>query len=274
MRRSVRQCTAALAVAMVVILASVLTPPGAIAAATGEGQRGSRIWIVFDQGGRAALPNAFFHASTPTIILHLIRSTTLTARSSQRADVELFTSYAAFAQALAHEEIPRNVRYVAFDPEKWSTTPMTEQLAPRRFMRLFTRTAHARGLHSILVPGLDLLLARGAPCSKHPGTTLDQAFVRCDLAAGAAGATMFVIQGAPVERYPRRFITLVRRVAHQVHRVSRSTKVLVTLVTGELSEGALVTLAKRVRRDVQGFEINTSPTRVSAAVRLMHAVGT
>lgn len=229
-------------------------------------------WVVFDAGQQGALPSSVVSAGGPGTILQLVRPAAAAAAAGARA-AELFTSYRAFAAAVSHDKIPRGVRYVAYDPEKWTTTPADEQRAPRRYMRRFTSMAHARGFRSIIVPGLDLLIAPGAPCAKHRGTTLDQAFVRCDLATGGEHANVFVVQGAPVETQPTRFETLVKNVSRQVHRVSRSTEVLATLATAHASVGELVALAKRVRRYVQGFEVNVSPGQLSTAERLMQRVG-
>jgi hypothetical protein len=271
-RCSRRRRAVLLPVAAALLATSVLGVPHVASALGRHGHPPAFTWVLFDAGGGAARPPSVPGSDGPTTVLYLVRSATAATTPAQ-GDAELFTSYAAFATAAASGGIPHGLRYVAYDPEKWTTTPTDEQLAPRRFMRQFTSAAHRRGLRSIVVPGLDLLLAPGAPCAKHRGTTLDQAFVRCDLATGGEHADDFVVQGAPVETTPARYESLVRNVARQVHRVSRATEVLATLATAHDSLGRLVSLAKRVRRYVQGFEVNTSPTQLPTAVRLMRQVG-
>lgn len=161
---------------------------------------------------------------------------------------------------------------VAFDPEKWSRTPLAEQRHPVKAMQAFIALAHRHHLGSIVAPGRDLSLAPGAPCAKFTGETLDQAFLACGLTFGAVGATYLVLQAAPEESTQSTYVDLVREVEQQLHLASPHTHLLVTLSTGMLGLGPLASLARRTLEYASGLEVNTSSSGLPVARKLLSEV--
>ncbi len=228
-------------------------------------------WLVFDRGGLGDPVVPAVPAGAGRLYVYVTGART-GALPRTMVSADLFTSFAAFRSALRAKELPKDLRYVAYDPEKWSKTPRDEQLDPIRYMAEFTVLARRHGLRAILAPARDLMLVHGATCRKHRGITLDQAFVHCDVAAGARGAGLFVIQSAPEESTPRTFSLLLRRVSRQVRRASPATTVVATLETGRVPVARLVRLADQGLRYVDGFEVNTSPSTMRTTRDLMRHV--
>ncbi|MHB1552831.1 MAG: hypothetical protein ACYCZP_02680 [Acidimicrobiales bacterium] len=186
--------------------------------------------------------------------------------------IAYFASFAAFAAAVADDALPAGLRYVAYDPEKWSATPLNEQQDPVTYLRAFTELANAHGLGSVLVPARDLMLVTGGICVKRQGETLSQAFLRCDIAAGSVGADYFVVQGAPVEVSPSTYQSLVRAVSAQVQEQSPGTAVLATVNPARAPISSLATLLQSTRPYVSGYEVNCTPATVETAAELMALV--
>ena len=75
-----------------------------------------------------------------------------------------YTSYAQFASDIQSGAITYPYKWVMYDPEDWSATPVNEQQDPVKYMTLFGQLAHANGLKVIQAPALDLGGPRvGAP---------------------------------------------------------------------------------------------------------------
>ena len=82
-----------------------------------------------------------------------------------------------------------------YDPENWSATPVSEQQNPVRYMTLFGQLAHAHGLKVIQAPALDLGTVRGSVLPRHRRESVNQWFVRVNIAgAAAASGDIFQLQ--------------------------------------------------------------------------------
>jgi hypothetical protein len=97
-----------------------------------------------------------------------------------------YTSYAQFASDVQAVAITYPYRWVLYDPEDWSQTPLNEQQDPRTYLRLFAQLAHAHGYQIIEAPARNLGLVAGSACPKLSTETLDQWYVRCNVAGMAA----------------------------------------------------------------------------------------
>ena len=64
-----------------------------------------------------------------------------------------YTSYAQFQSDLSSGAISYPYKWVMYDPENWTATPVNEQQDPVRYMTLFGQLAHAHGLKVIQAPG-------------------------------------------------------------------------------------------------------------------------
>jgi hypothetical protein len=226
------------------------------------------IWLAADQkwnGYVWPLPTSLAASAS----LAYVQPTQSVGNTESPGPVAYFASYAAFAQAIEKQTIPAGIRYAAYDPERWSYTPLDEQREPINYMHAFTSLAHDHGLGSILVPGRDLMLVTGAACTKETGETLNQAFVRCDIAEGGNGANLFVTQAAPVQTTPAQYEWLVGSVSSQVRGESPSTTVLATVRPTSARSAALASLLKATEQDVSGFEVNCTPSTATTAVALI-----
>lgn len=243
--------------ACIVAATTLLAAP----AASASGRR-LTTWIISDQTSSAGwvspgLSGVWWYATK--------------AAPSTRA-VPIFTSVNGLRHALATTSLGR-AKLVAYDPEKWTRTPIAEQRRPIAAMRAFTALAHRHHLGSIVVPGRDLPLASGGSCTKFQGETLDEAFLACGLAFGAVGATYLVLQAAPEESTPAAFLDILREVGQQLHLASPRTRLVVTLSTAGLKLGPLSALARRASVYASGVELNTTPTGLPEARRVIAVVG-
>ena len=106
-----------------------------------------------------------------------------------------YTSYAQFASDLQNKAISPNYKWVLYDPEMWSQTPVNEQQNPALYLKLFGQLGHANGYSVVEVPARDLAQVPGSACPQLPGENLDHWFVRCNMAgAAAAYSDVFVLQ--------------------------------------------------------------------------------
>lgn len=106
-----------------------------------------------------------------------------------------YTSYAQLASDIQNGAIDPNYKWVIYDPEMWSQTPVNEQQNPALYMKQFAQLAHANGYSVIEAPARDLAQVVGSACPQLPGENLDHWFVRCNIAgAAAAYADVVVLQ--------------------------------------------------------------------------------
>src|SRR5579859_6104956 len=106
-----------------------------------------------------------------------------------------YNSYAQFAADIQNGAISSSYRWVLYDHEMWSQTPVSEQQNPALYLKLFGQLAHANGYKVAEVPARDLAQVPGSACPQLPGENLDHWFVRCDIAGTAAAyADVFVLQ--------------------------------------------------------------------------------
>jgi hypothetical protein len=99
-----------------------------------------------------------------------------------------YTSYARFSSNIKSGAIHYPYKWVMYDPENWSATPVNEQQDPVKYMTLFGQLAHAHGLKVIQAPALDLADVTGSVLPRRPGESADKWFVRVNIAGAAAAA--------------------------------------------------------------------------------------
>ncbi len=97
-----------------------------------------------------------------------------------------YTSYAQFASDVQAGAITYPYHWILYDPEDWLQTPLNEQQDPGTYLRLFAQLAHASGYQVIEAPARNLGFAAGSVCPKLSTETLDQWYVRCNVAGMAA----------------------------------------------------------------------------------------
>jgi len=106
-----------------------------------------------------------------------------------------FTSYAQFSSDIQNKSITYPYNWVMYDPEDWTQTPVAEQQDPVKYMTLFGQLAHANGLKVIMAPALDLGSVSGSLLPRNPGETINQWYVRVNIAGAAAAAgNIYILQ--------------------------------------------------------------------------------
>ena len=99
-----------------------------------------------------------------------------------------YTSYSTFKSDIQSGAIGYPYKWVMYDPEKWSATPVGEQQNPVRYMTLFGQLAHAHRLKVIQAPALDLGSVTRSVLPRQRGETINQWYVRVNIAGAAAAA--------------------------------------------------------------------------------------
>ena len=184
------------------------------------------------------------------------------ARGVPRATPTLiYQSYASFATDIAADRIDPRIQAVAYDPEHWSLTPLSEQRAPVTYMRLFATVAREHGYRVLLTPARDLMVVGQAPCHAAPGERLDHAYLRCRIPAAAAqDAGIIEIQSQVDEFRLGRFRLLLKHAATQARAANRTVLVLAGISThppsGAASWGKMVDAAQTAAPLVSGLWVN------------------
>ncbi len=99
-----------------------------------------------------------------------------------------YTSYAQFKSDIQRGAIDYPYKWVMYDPEKWSATPVSEQRDPVRYMTLFGQLAHTHRLKVIQAPALDLGSVTRSVLPRQRGETINKWYVRVNIAGAAAAA--------------------------------------------------------------------------------------
>ena len=127
-------------------------------------------------------------------------------------------------------------------------------------MEEFAQAATASGYQPVLVPGRDLMLVPGARCSRQPGSTISEAYLRCGLPGAAAYAPIFVIQAASVETNLPALEQLVHLAAARARKANPNVTIFATLSVSpngaDVPASAVVQAAEAIRPYVQGYAMN------------------
>jgi hypothetical protein len=106
-----------------------------------------------------------------------------------------YTSYAKFSADVRNGAIKYPYKWVMYDPEDWSQTPVGEQQNPVLYLKLFGQLAHAHGLKVVEAPALDLCSVTGTKYPRQTGETCAHWFTRVNIAGAAAtDGNIFVLQ--------------------------------------------------------------------------------
>lgn len=117
-------------------------------------------------------------------------------------------------------------------------------------------------LRCILTPARDLLLVSGSDCFKQNGETLDQAFIRCNIAGDAAkaGADIVSLQFQADEATPTTYANYTNQAAAQARAANPGVTVwaqLTTAISGSVqSSCTLYNAYTSIKNSVSGFWIN------------------
>jgi hypothetical protein len=213
------------------LLVVLMQPPASPAAG---GAARPQVWVVTDGTARilsvnAPRASARVLAAPPSIVLGYGAVSGKTVALS-------WPSVAGFLQALREGLIPSTVKYVMYDPENWPATPRSERLDPVTAMTTFAAIAHTHGYEVIITPHPSLVTVPGATCVQRGGESVEDAFLRCDIAGEAAvDADIVETQAQYLEADPARYASFVSATAAQARAANPKVLVLSGLSTNFVS---------------------------------------
>jgi hypothetical protein len=173
--------------------------------------------------------------------------------------VQVFSSYAGLAQAIANNHIAGDTKAIVYDNERSTGTPAAELADPVRYCRLTAELLHRNGLKYIASPGFDLSGPRPAN-----GEWFRQ-FARAGLMECGRYADYLDIQDQLVQGTST-YARDARDAATLLHQINPRAKLLMGLSTspsGRLSTaGRLWRAYQDTSRFVNGYWLNV-PHNVS-----------
>lgn len=186
-----------------------------------------------------------------------------------------YTSYAQFSSDIQNNKISYPYRWIMYDPEDWSQTPVGEQQDPIKYMKLFVQLAHAHGLKAIMAPALDLGSVSGTLLPRKPGETINQWYVRVNIAgaAAAAGADMFILQDESNTANLAQYDSMFNSVKAQVQAAHPATSLYSEVSTANGTASQMAAAVESIGPD--GFYVAT-PGATAEGVQffqLMQAAG-
>ncbi len=191
--------------------------------------------------------------------------------------VLVFDSYAQFASDIQSGAIGPDYKWVLYDPEEWSQTPVAEQLNPVKYLTQFGQLAHAHGYKVIEAPGRDLgnVAKSGSACPELPGENLDRWYIHCDIAGAAAAASdVYVLQDQVNTTNVTEYDALFASARRQALAANPQAVVDSELSTNYGTAQQMATAAKSINAD--GFYVSITHPSIGQAVqffRLMRAAG-
>jgi hypothetical protein len=183
-----------------------------------------------------------------------------------------WSSERRFARQVAERTIPSSVRIVMYDPEGWDETPVAERRAPIPAMLAFGALARANGYLPVITPHPSLMAVHGAVCGALPGESLEAAYLRCGIQAGAArGADIVEVQAQFLETDTGAYDRFVADAAAQARRANPGVQVIAGISTMFTEDPQVLVAAWRsVRGVVDGHYLNV-PQGVRPAVAVAFA---
>ena len=165
-----------------------------------------------------------------------------------------YTSYARFSADIRSGAVRYRYKWVLYDPENWSATPAGERQNPVKYMTLFGQLARAHGLKVIQAPALDLGTVPGSVLPRHRGESVNQWYVRVDIAgAAAASGDIFLLQDESNTTVKGQYAPLFNTTESQARAANASVKVFSEVSTVNGTAAQMATAAKSVRPD--GFYV-------------------
>lgn len=184
-----------------------------------------------------------------------------------------YTSYAQFADDIQNGVISPSYKWVQYDPEMWSQTPVNEQQNPALYLKLFGQLAHASGYNVVAAPARDLAQVPGSACPELAGENLDHWFVRCDIAgAAAAYADVFVLQDQVNTTNLAEYDYLYNTTASQALAANPQVQVDAELSTNYGTAGQMAAAAQSV--SAAGYYINATSTTIGQADQFLQEMQT
>jgi hypothetical protein len=205
-------------------------------------------------GVDASTTSYFFNTSAAYGVGASLVKTPVQARYAT-TPVLAYTSYARFSSDIRSGAIRYPYKWVMYDPENWSATPVGERQAPVKYMTLFGQLAHAHGLKVIQAPALDLGAVTGSVLPRHRGESVNQWYVRVDIAgvAAAAGDIYLFQDESNTTAAGGVYASMFNSVESQSRAANASARVFSEVSTVNGTAAQMATAAKSIRPD--GFYV-------------------
>ena len=185
-----------------------------------------------------------------------------------------YTSYARFSSDIRSGAIRYPYKWVMYDPENWSATPVGERQAPVKYMALFGQLAHAHGLKVIQAPALDLGTVPGSVLPRHRGESVNQWYVRVNIAgAAAASGDIYLLQDESNTTVKGQYAPLFNTTENQARAANSKVLVFSEVSTVNGTAAQMATAAKSISPD--GFYV-AAAGRIAQTLqffRLMRTAG-
>jgi hypothetical protein len=165
-----------------------------------------------------------------------------------------YTSYARFSSDIRGGAIRYRYKWVMYDPENWSATPAGERQNPVKYMALFGQLAHAHGLKVIQAPALDLGTVTGSVLPRHRGESVNQWYVRVDIAGtAAASGDIYLLQDESNTTVKGQYAPLFNTTENQARAANSRVLVFSEVSTVNGTAAQMATAAKSISPD--GFYV-------------------
>ena len=161
-----------------------------------------------------------------------------------------YSSYAKFSSDVKNGAIKYSYKWVMYDPEDWSQTPVGEQQNPVKYMELFGQLAHAHGLKVVEAPAMDLCSVSGTLLPRNSGETCAQWFARVNIAGGAAAdGNIFVLQDESNTGNLSVYDSLYTTAAAEAHSANSAVSVYSEVSTANGTVAQMTAAAKSISPD-------------------------
>jgi hypothetical protein len=173
--------------------------------------------------------------------------------------VQGYKSYAQFSSDIANHVIPSTTKWVTYDNESWTQTPLDESQHPAHYMQAFAGLAHQHGLKVIETPARDLMDVKGGDCVVQKGEAAETAYIRCGIAAAAQYADIYEIQAQALQPSVSAYKNFVTATVAQVKAKQPSITVMAGLTT-DRGDAASQIFAnwQATHTQVSGYWMNTT----------------
>jgi hypothetical protein len=165
-----------------------------------------------------------------------------------------YTSQAQFASDIQSNAISYPYKWVMYDPENWTATPVNERQDPVKYMTLFGQLAHANGLKVVLAPSLDLGAVTGSVLPRKVGETVNQWYLRVNIAGKAAAASdIYVLQNESNTTLGGQYAYMYNTAQTQALTANASARVFSEVSTMNGTSDQMASAAKSISPD--GFYV-------------------
>jgi hypothetical protein len=161
-----------------------------------------------------------------------------------------------------------------YDPELWPQTPVSEQQDPVKYMTLFGQLAHANNLKVIQAPALDLGTVPGSVLPRRRGESVNQWYVRVNIAGAAATAgDIFQLQDELNTTAGGEYASMFNTTERQAQAANPKVKVYSEVSTLNGTAAQMAAAAQSISPD--GFYVAAAGNMAQADqfFRLMKAAG-